>query len=124
MDKQEAFNKVWQHFVVEKQPPGRSVTDVYGSCSYCTPEGHRCAIGALVTEEEAKEMARATVGSIRHMTPDIWEKYMPKSIRSLDKQFLVELQDAHDSPGCGSFHLNFETSLRCIADNFTLQVPA
>lgn len=40
---QSIFNKAWQKFVVEKNPPAR---DPYtGNCAYGTEDGRRCAVG-------------------------------------------------------------------------------
>ena len=122
MKQQEAFNKVWQHFVVEKNPPGRSGDGI--GCFYCTPEGNRCAVGALVTMEEAKKMVADELGSVRHMQEFNWRIYIPESIRNLDRQFLIALQDSHDNTTRTTFHSSFEAGLRELAVNFSLEVPA
>lgn len=46
---QEIFDTVYHHFITNNEP--RSVDD-HGACKYRDCEGHKCAVGVVVTDEE------------------------------------------------------------------------
>jgi hypothetical protein len=46
-NKQDAFNRVWQYFIVEKNPPGIQKSH----CSYRTVNGDACGVGVLLPNE-------------------------------------------------------------------------
>ena len=46
---QEIFDTVYHHFITNKQP--RS-TNTFGGCQYRGPNGTKCAVGVLLTDDE------------------------------------------------------------------------
>ena len=52
MTKQEAFDKVWEYFIVEEGKPGfrEHILDKGPGCQYRTKDGGRCAIGVLIPD--------------------------------------------------------------------------
>ena len=58
-DKQVAFDYIWHHFVVEKNPPGYSATN--GGCLCDTPTGG-CAVGCLLPAETRTLIGHAQLG--------------------------------------------------------------
>ena len=120
MNNQEAFDKNWQHFVVEKKPPGISES---GSCLYLTRDGHRCGVGILLTQQEAEVLRGSYIGVFTLFERD----QVPASLMGMDQQFLESLQTAHDTATRsinGSFHDAYEIRLRSMAEKYNLKVPA
>ena len=118
---QDAFGKVWQYFVVEKHP--RAFDASLGTCAYWIPAtGCKCAIGCLLTDEEAAELDR---GTLRKATCFMRERdIIPNSDENAWYGFLNLLQVAHDAyDGDGDFHKFIETRLRDVANEYKLAVP-
>ncbi len=111
MNKQEVFDKVARHFIVEGNPSA-----INGRvCSYLTPEGSRCAIGIFFDDDTLADN-KSSVSSIRCMMGyrttlsenvddgelnHIWS--LAKSLREKfgylnidDITFLRDIQQAHD----------------------------
>lgn len=86
---QEAFTAVCNHLFAMTR---RAVTNT-GFCSYRTDDGRRCAIGALISDEEATKagICPSTGGSVRVLVSDGLV-----SIGTLDLMLLSELQFVHD----------------------------
>ncbi len=53
MTAQEIFDRVWNHFITEKQPLSFRI-DMFGDrgCMYRDAHGNRCAIGVLIPDEQ------------------------------------------------------------------------
>ncbi len=64
------------------------------SCMYITPNGKKCAIGRLISDDLASSLEE--VHSNKTLI-DIFE-LLPKEIQELDKEFLSDLQMLHDYP--------------------------
>lgn len=93
MTEQEAFDIVVKHLFEQKRPSmscarGRLEMPI---CAYRGVEGRKCAIGALISDEEySPELEDKDVTTL-----DL-DDALPPSLRGLDIVFLAELQDIHD----------------------------
>ena len=124
MTNQEAFNRVWTYFVVEDHPkavvqPNRGQSQA--KCTYYGPNGERCAIGCLVSEDvaqrlEAKHSCVAASG-IQLKEPELLTG-LPE-----DPKFLDALQMAHDYSGT-MMGKGFKDAFEELADTWNLEVPS
>lgn len=88
MTNQEAFDKVVRHLFTQK---ARSLEKYEGRmrCLYRSSDGKKCAIGALIPDEEYKtSFETRRVFSIQPEVP---------TLSSLDFELLSELQKIHDT---------------------------
>jgi hypothetical protein len=87
---QQIFDTVWQRFVVEMAP--RAVTHDEHCVYYDAGSGLRCAVGVLMTEDEAirAQMYDGSVGWL--MTKDVLPDRLRPHVR-----LLQQLQSAHDA---------------------------
>ena len=112
--KQQIFNKVWKHFIVEKNP--KSVEG--DSCTYYSESGG-CAIGCLIGDDKDKKQfdlgLYSTIDYIRKRYTNSISRYISGNIPS---SFLVQLQTIHDS-----YFNEFESKMRAFADSHGLKVP-
>lgn len=111
MTEQEIFDKVWNHFVVNKAPQSRSSKKL---CRYRGPNGEMCAVGLLIPDEiYSKKMEGLRVGELIN-------------IGMLDGDFikhkilLDRLQTIHDEPDMFAL---IEGFLRVVAEDYKLVVP-
>lgn len=117
MNKQEIINRVWTHFVVEKQPAGWDI-DQRG-CRYRTSDGHCCAVGLFIPDEKYnRNFEGMTVGEVCQFAlpglPD--ESYV----------LLVHIQRIHDvyaTEDAEKFIKSISTRLRILASSYGLTVP-
>jgi hypothetical protein len=115
MTRQEIFDKVVSHFAVQREAAAE-----YWMCMYRTPDGRKCAIGALIPDEVySKRLEDKSVGTLLLEFPDIMRA---SGLSDGDLCFLFALQDVHD--GCASSNkpfLNyFSHSMRLLADIYKL----
>lgn len=93
MTEQEAFDIVVKHLFEQKRPSmscarGRLEMPI---CAYRGVEGRKCAIGALISDEEySPELENRDVLALNR------DGALPPSLAGLDIDFLVELQAIHD----------------------------
>jgi hypothetical protein len=133
MQPQEAFNKVWNHFVVNKGPAS-FVEDEHGEvggCQYRGPGGAKCAAGVLIEDDEydaymdmsGGKSASAVLAQIPRLAPLL--KVVPPAHEGNPLYSLpMELQGAHDrAVGHFDFHWNVEIRLRGVAEKFSLSIP-
>jgi len=116
---QDAFGKVWEYFVVERHP--QAMADD-GYCAWFVPAtGDKCAIGCLMTDEEASESRYYNELELRDFMRG--RAIIPEGDAWF--QFLNLLQAAHDDyePSDGDFHAFIETRLRVVANEYKLAVP-
>ncbi len=132
MTEQEAFDKVWAHFVTNGQPvsyeaEGSGLRRRYLYPKYRDPEGHRCAIGALIPDDQyTEEMEEQHPSYVLDQSQAHLE----------DPMFVSALQAAHDvTVECIQLHcLEGEVerryaryALRCrlrnLAEQYDLVVP-
>ena len=125
MTNQEAFNRVWQHFVVEKQP--RSYVNNDGCC-YRGPNGAKCAVGVLIPDELYRpEMEDWSVTSLNSRADEFPTLFGPGGcLAGANIDLLTRIQAAHDSYsiyGNPEFDRYMGKRLREIAQQFSLTIP-
>jgi hypothetical protein len=119
-DNQDSFNRVWQHFIVEKHtksvgfaPGGKLGT----RCRYRTDNGlNGCAIGCQLPDRNAKRADKMKEGAIDSVLRK--SRVIAQWFSNVNGDLLCQLQDAHDT--------RFETlgnALANIAKDFNLTVP-
>lgn len=108
------FDRVWQHFVVEKRPFGFNGR----ACMFRTEDGFCCAVGLLIPDGRyTPDLEGLSPMSLVHrgILPGLFDE---------DIVLLNSLQDAHDGaaefPEAGSM----ETRLRQKAELHRLTVPS
>lgn len=119
LTKQEIFNRVWQHFIVEDQPFGFDSNA--GKCEYLTVSGARCAVGILMSPQLAR-IARGAVAQVfaRYSTP-----MAQNGLYAMHHEdFLKYLQSHHDFCAKRDDKEEFESCLRTIAAKYELEIPA
>ena len=94
MTNQEAFDKMVTHLASMKE----ACIDESGQCVYWKPDGNRCAVGALLTEEEAIYFTEVKPGLT---APNLVDDPKCDSISHLDPCLLDDVQTVHDdwTPG-------------------------
>lgn len=117
---QECFNKVWDWFVVNKNP--QSVKD-NNVCQYRGPSGAKCAAGVLMRDEDySVEFEGYGVNGIN----DSLNQYFNDLVQ--DICFVAKLQQAHDNWNIiihnKDFSIHMETTLTKLAQEHNLQIPA
>ena len=112
MTAQEVFDTVWTAMTVQRVPAFNSDK---GMCMY-RYEGLKCAVGCLMTDEEAADMGYEGI-SASNVPPRLYEHLY----------LLQKLQKAHDDTAIVSHRSSwldsFRESARIIAQNFNLSVP-
>jgi hypothetical protein len=119
MTKQEAFDKVWQWFVVEGHGP--SVND-QGSCMYRGIGGAKCAAGVLIPDDIYEP---AMEGKTIWRVVDMFKKLVP--LLGSGTPFISDLQRVHDQSAMAYSSQEFSAAvtkrLRTIAKAHHLNVP-
>lgn len=101
-NRQNAFNTVWQAFVVDKKPFGWCASDAEtagGKCVYRGPNGERCAAGQVLPDaiySVKMEGYRASQLGAYVDDPEPYNEWV-RQFGIGGGQFLDELQQAHDS---------------------------
>jgi hypothetical protein len=117
MTKQEIFNKVWRHFVVEKHP--RSAEGK--KCFYRHPsgDGRRCAAGLFIKDDEYHE----SLESFGAHSPGVYLVLTKSGVPAdgLVRQFLYDMQCVHD---CSEGEFVNADRLREEAWLYGLEVPS
>ena len=137
---QEAFDKVWNWFVVEKHPQSIGVDN---DCQYSTVDAAgnetRCALGCLApTKEEAQRwdshsLMEFQVANLLGLK--LTRKNMAAAWRKFDQNIsndgvvknyaFVDLRECHDNARNGSgFSHDIHARLKVYAANYGLTVPA
>jgi hypothetical protein len=108
MTKQEIFDKVWNHFVVENNPPAMDTER--RSCRYRTHDGLKCAVGILIPDKEYLPVIEQHIVTYLYMVFQEGRGYCPPTLAKLFRegnynvgQFLHALQSAHDTYGVESY---------------------
>lgn len=92
MNKQDAFNKVWDWAVVKKNPKAGS--DI--SCYYRGPNNTKCFVGVLIPDSMySPDMEGVSAGDMIKKYPGLLEYLSINTDKDLS--FLDELQNVHDS---------------------------
>lgn len=124
MTKQEIFNRVWQHFVVDKGAP--SCND-QGGCLYRGPGDARCAVGLFLSDETATHYEALPVTGLSNIAARRKAHFSPEEEELLIQHawLLKALQWAHDeaTSDVTQFHKNMEVNLCVVAEDLGLEVP-
>jgi hypothetical protein len=119
MTNQEVFDKVWNHFIVEKNP--RSISKYGIVCAYRGGAGAKCAFGLFIPDEEyLPEME----GKLVH--EDYFLPFLQKWNLMENRQLLASLQTGHDSADYEAGEaerLFMERRFRETAKRFNLTIP-
>lgn len=121
MTNQEAFDKVWDWFVVRGKPASlRPVTHGYG-CVYRGENGTRCAAGVLIPDELYRlDMENMSIREVINQ-----DRRLAEYFAGVSEDLLRSLQQAHDGlAGESDFAEEIEGSLIEVAAWFSLAVPA
>lgn len=121
MSRQDAFNRIWGHYIVGKAPMGfesRKIIDGR-DCVYRGSEGQRCPVGLLLSDEvyrpEYEGSSLAGNGEISRL---FCEDLLP---------FLNQMQAIHDAtinaPTPAAARDHFESGLRRVAAFMDLRIP-
>lgn len=122
MTLQQAFDKVWTWFVVEKHPASYVMELEMPVCRYRGPNGAKCAIGVLIPDEAYRPgfeycSAYAVAGK-----PGVI-----KAMKGLSEADLNELQQCHDRAvrDVGKdIDTEIQERLREFAESRSLTIPA
>ena len=126
MTKQEAFDEVWNYFVVEGNPQAKGEN---GFCRYRTKDGCRCAAGVLIRDEEYNPLfENKTIETILRNNCRSEFKTPQSLIDRLGEilHFVGHLQGAHDSfdeTSDVTFQVWMFKRLCRIADDESLAIP-
>jgi hypothetical protein len=111
---QEAFNKVWDWFIVQKKPLGQHG----GDAMFFTPDGCRCAIGIFLPPDLVLTDIQQKFTAV-HLRRE--RDCVDKALKGLEDDFVGRLQAAHDS--CVFSGKRIYDTLRALAKYFSLQIP-
>lgn len=126
---QEALDKVWQYFLVEKNVPGYDFEQEY--CLYNNGDV-KCAIGCLIPDDKLHYLQEYTgVGDQPDEITDLLEGFQDDENNDLD--FWNDLQQTHDDSAVDAikdgdlnpdyFRKVFKHRLTNLASEFNLVVP-
>lgn len=117
MTNAEAFNCVWQYFIVERHP--QAIDPTTRRCCYRTSDGNKCAAGCLIPDElYSPDWETSTINHIRTAVSSLSLLF-----EGVASNLLAELQHNHDSLPPRHFHHDFERKLRDIAKTYHLAIP-
>jgi hypothetical protein len=114
MTKQEAFDRVWDWFVVQGKP--RS-SNPRGECFYRGDDGAKCAVGVLIPDPEYKDHFE---GICAHAL--IRDGKLP-ALRNIGLEFIADLQQAHDGSDIVEGYRGIRDGLRDVAERHGLRIP-
>lgn len=119
---QEAFDTIWQKFVVEGAPRAYDKHDA--SCKYRLPGGARCFIGVLIPDElyEPSFESEGSISAVMYERPKI------KALLPFEPDVISQLQGIHDMYGVtgdtpGTFSDHCRERLTAFAEQHSLTVP-
>lgn len=123
MTNQEAFNKVWDHFVTNN---GKPSLDFRGDCLFRGPNGTKCAVGVLIPDDIYDP---AMDDPQEHSTIPHLLRNFPKAkelLRGISGDFLKDLQFAHDSAALqkADFGVRVRENLIMVAEAWCLTIPS
>jgi hypothetical protein len=113
MNRQDVFNKIWDYFIVNKNPKAGD----NNTCYYRGPGGIKCFVGVLIPDDMySPDMENKSAGEMLEKFPALM-KHLDAS--GSDLFFLKILQDIHDyyTPDMWRKELND------FAITFDLQIP-
>lgn len=128
LTKQDMFTRMWNHFIVEKQPFAVTTSGACGMfrCQFLTSDGARCAAGLFILEEKyAPALERESI-----YADAVKRALEPGAVEHMD--LLRSLQAAHDGSALlGEYERalpeearqRMYEALRRVAYNYMLEVP-
>ena len=128
---QSIFDKAWQAFIVEDQPPAAQVVytgtngAVISECAYLTEDGRRCAIGLSLTEFPEIEGYRGNFSDLVDSDFKIpWaDEILEAHYFTLDS-FQCDLHDELCDKGEWKFsNAEREAAYRAVAEELNLTIP-
>jgi len=115
MTNQQAFNKIWNHFIVNK---GKKSSE--GSyCKYRDGAGNKCAVGVLIPDnlyDKNLEGKGYAVLISEHESMKVFFK-------DINIQLLLDLQCTHDDAGYWDKGILDKERLIEIAEEYELKIP-
>lgn len=109
MTKQEAFNKNWEHFIVNWSPPGFDATSGPGRCRYKSKDGRKCAIGILIEPGKYRRDFDDEFSHVEDVLNQSGVLPLKNSVRyDTDLDFLTDLQHHHDTIAAETHRLKYE----------------
>lgn len=121
-NKQEIFNTVALHLMKQGRPSAivNSLTDTR-KCVYRDGQGGSCAVGCLLTDEEADAIAQAG-GNSDDVDSLLSSGLLPERFKT-EIDLLIDLQGAHDMADQNNFWPECREALVALAKEKGLQVP-
>jgi hypothetical protein len=134
---QQLFSKVWDHFIAQRKPAGADFATSPIKCRFSMG----CAVGILVTPEDAKEMDRIGSFNCVSMLFELLEQEETLKKETLamlvaHENFIWGLEDAHDmavmsinfdDPADPAIPERFTQKMKYflteLANKYSLQVP-
>ena len=119
-NKQDAFNRVWQHFIVEKHDQCAVIRDSnIPKCLY-RKDGNGCAVGCMMPDEMAKKCDGNQDSDNNFDIFGILERFedVREWFKNVQKGFLKQLQVSHDM-----YFQDFKEQLESIAARNGLTIP-
>lgn len=123
---QTLFNRAYRG-ILKQGKPATSFSaggDPYSCEYYQNDTGNRCAVGHMVPIKTAKHMEDCDLGSIDNMA-DVGIKLLREHGIDVEehRDFLSEIQRAHDDAPQKGFRNVFIKSMKAIAKEYNLKVP-
>lgn len=121
LSQQAIFDKVWQHFVVEKNPRATQKYHNVDRCAYLTPDGHKCAVGIFIPDGHPAQQFVGSASTLLGEYPDL------RRILNGHGSFLNNLQSAHDGDWSNELQQrigDIEQALRRVAKHYDLTIPS
>ena len=115
---QEAFNKIWDWFIVQGKPAGLE-PNTDGACKLRTSDGKCCAVGLLIPDDEYEVSLESCA-----VDPETLIFRVP-ALNGLGALFLVDIQAAHDAAAYKvvDFHKRITERLTDIARRSGFTIP-
>ena len=123
---QDAFNKVWNHFITNRHGPG--YIKGVGCFTYNTHRPHaRCALGIMATPKECEENLRCTFNLVPniHRTKNnrtLWTTtFIERVLEARNITIHRRLQECHDDAASRpEWEQNGSSFIKCMRDKMTL----
>lgn len=118
LSKQEIFNQAYLGLKAQgfKRSMQEGESELY--CAYRGENGMKCAVGHLLTDEEAAGLGNGSVSFVRAQLPSRLRN--AKDVFDDSLVFLSHLQNAHDS---GVFPESMKRKLHQLANDYSLTIP-
>lgn len=113
MSPQEAFNRVWDWFIIQRKPRSASVKEV---CLYRSGTS-KCAVGVLIPDEMYHiDMEYMEITTLLNSFP-AFKEYLGAA-----KDIATAMQLCHDISSTGEFHLQMMKGMMHLVNDFKLEI--